>query len=231
MELEARIALDGRPDLEVKNVFSGAMPHVVLATELGELVGLLLRNELEDVSLRDLTLAVRVEPIRRTARISSARVNKRTAQPGEDVQVTAFLEPYRGEERTVSTIIRVPEDAPEGRLALLISDAISSVKWEQKRAPHRFNFQNLDQLLEMLGKLERNDQLIVKMVMARGGVVIKGQELPSLPPSALAVLRGSQQEGEGEMTQEMVLVEKRVSADYVLSGQITLPLVVKRRGD
>jgi hypothetical protein len=228
MELDARIAIDGRPDLEVRNIFSGAMPYVVLATELGEIVGVLLRNELEDISLRDFTLDITVQPLRRTAQISSARAAKRTVRPGEDVQVTVFLEPYRGEEQTVSTIIRVPEDAPEGRLALQINDAISSMKWEQKRAPHRFNFQNLDQLLEMLGKLERNDQLIVKLVMARGGAVIKGQELPSLPPSALAVLRGSQQEGEGQMTREMVLVEKRVPTDYVLSGQIALPLVVKR---
>jgi len=228
MEFEARIGIDGHPDLEVSNIFSGTMPQVVLATELGEIVGLLLGNEMEEVSLKAFSVDITVEPLMRAARISSARADKRTVRPGEDVQVTVFLTPYRGEERTLSTIIGVPEDAPEGRLALQISDASASMKWEQKRAPLRFKFQNLPQLLEVLGKLEKNDELIVKLVMARGGAVIKGQELPSLPPSALAVLHGSRQEGEGDMTHEMVLVERRVSADYVLSGQISLPLVVKR---
>jgi len=199
MEFEARIAIDGHPDLEVRNIFSGTMPQVVLATELGEIVGLLLGNEMEEISLKGFSVDITVEPLRRAARISSARADKRTVRPGEDVKVTVFLTPYRGEERTLSTIIRVPEDAPEGRLALQISDAITSMKWEQKRAPLRFKFQNFAQLLEILGKLEKNDELIVKLVMAKGGAVIKGQELPSLPPSALAVLHGSQQEGEGDM--------------------------------
>jgi hypothetical protein len=124
--------------------------------------------------------------------------------------------------------VRVPDDAPEGRLTLQVSDAVSSISWEQKRAPNRFQFEDLSQVLEMVGKLERNDQLIVKLVTARGGAVIKGQELPSLPPSALAALRGSQQSGEGGITHEEVLVEKRVTTEYVLSGQMTLPLRVER---
>lgn len=227
-ELDARIAIDGYPDLQVNNLFAGAGPHAVLASELGQIVELLLQNDLEEADLKSISVDISVENRRRRARISSARADKQMVRPGEEVQVTAFLEPYRGEERTLSVPVQVPEDAPEGRLALKISDAAASVMWEQKRAPHRFLYHNLVQLLDMLEKLERNDELIVKLVMARSGAVIKGQELPSLPPSALAVLRGSQQEGEGGMTHEVVLVEKRVPTDYVLSGQIALPLVVKR---
>ena len=228
MELDANIAIEGYPDLEVNNLFAGAAPQAVLATELNEIFGLLLRNALEKVHLQGLVLDIWVETGRRTARISSARVDKRTVEPGEEIQVTAFLEPYRGETQPLSFVIRVPEDAPEGRLALQLSDANSAMAWEHKRAPHRFQFQNLTQLLDVLRELARNDQLIAQLVMARGGAVIRGQELPSLPPSALTVLRGLQQEGEGGLTHEVVLQEKRLSTDYVLFGQIALPLTVKR---
>ena len=228
MELDARIAIRGYPDLRVRNIYTGAMPQAILSKELGEIVALLQQNKLEEASLQGLSLNISVENRRRRARISSARAGKQIVRPGEEVPVTVFLEPYRGEERTLSTTIRVPDDAPEGRLVLQISDAAFSTKWEQNRAPHRFKFNNLSQLLDMLGELERNDQLIVKLIMARSGVVIRGQELPSLPPSALAVLRGSQKSGEGGMTHELVLAQKILPTDYVLSGQIALPLTVRR---
>jgi hypothetical protein len=228
MALDARIAIHGYSDLEVKNLFAGAMPQAILAKELGEIVGLLLRNDLEEVSLRGFSLDISVENRRRTARISSARADKKTVRPGEEVQVTVFLEPYRGEEQTLRATIRVPDDAPQGRLVLRISDATASILWEQKRAPHRFRFHNLAQILDILREIEHRDELIVKLVMPRSGAVIKGQELPSLPPSALAVLRGSQQEGEGGVTHEIVLQKKRLPTRYVLSGQVTLPIIVKR---
>ena len=228
MELDARIAFRGHPDLRLRNIYTGAMPQAILSKELGEIIALLQQNKLEGASLQRLSLNISVENRRRRALISSARAGKQIVRPGEEVPVTVFLEPYRGEERTLSITIRVPDDAPEGRLVLQISDAAFSTKWEQNRAPHRFKFNNLSQLLDMLGELERNDQLIVKLVTARSGVVIKGQELPSLPPSALAVLRGSQRSGEGGMTHELVLAQKSLPTDYVLSGHIALPLTVRR---
>lgn len=226
--LDAHIAIHEYPDLEVKNLFAGAAPQTILAKELGEIVGLLLQNDLEEVSLRGFSLDISVENRRRTARISSARADKQTVRPGEEVQVTVFLEPYRGEEQTLRATIRVPDDAPEDRLALRVSDATASILWEQKRAPHRFRFHSLAQILDILREIEHRDELIVKLVMPRSGAVIKGRELPSLPPSALAVLRGSHQEGEGGVTHDVVLQEKRLSTHYVLSGQVTLPINVKR---
>jgi hypothetical protein len=228
LELDASIAIEGYPDLQVENLFAGAAPQPMLATELSEIVGLLLRNNLEKAHVQGLTVDISVENRRRAARIFSARADKRIVQPGEKIQVTIFLEPYRAETQTLSFTIPVPEDAPEGRLALKLSDAGTAMAWEHKRAPNRFQFQNLAQLLDMLRELDRNDQLIAQLVMARSGAVIRGQELPSLPPSALAVLRGLQQEGEGGLTYEEVLEEKKVSTDYVLSGQIVLPLTVRR---
>jgi hypothetical protein len=228
LTLDARMAIDGYPDLRMKNVYAGSSPQAVLASQVGEIFALLLRNELEEASLKEVFLDISEEPVRKVARISSARMDKRTVRPGEEVQVTVFLEPYREEQRTLSTTILVPADAPEGQLMLQISDASNSIAGEQKRAPHRFKFQNLTQLLEMLDTLERNDELIVKLMMARGGAVIKGRELPSLPPSALAVLHSSHREGEGGLTHEVVLVERRLTSDYVLSGHIALPLAVRR---
>jgi hypothetical protein len=214
--------------LELANVFAGTAPYGALAAELGEIVNLLLNNDLEKVAVQEMTLDISVEHQRREARIASARLDKTAVKPGEEIGLTVFLNPHRGEERIEQVFIRIPPNAPEGEMVVQLTDAAASMAWEQRRAPHKFQFQDVGQIMDLLRKLARNDQLVVKLVLARSGAVVKGRELPSLPPSALAVLRGSLQGGEGGLTHEEVLVEKRLDTNLVLTGQIVLPLEVRR---
>ncbi len=228
MRMDARLSLEGHGELRMENVFAGSTPHALVATELSEITALLLRTPLEAVRLEGITLDVSVEPRRREARITGARLDRTTVHPGEDVGVTIFLQPYRGDERTVKASLQVPRDTPPGRLIVQISDAESSISWEQRRAPHRFQFQNVGHLLEVLRSLEQNDQLMLKLVTGRAGAVVRGRELPSLPPSALAALRGSLTGSQGGLTYQEVIVEKRLNTEFMLSGHIALPLEVER---
>jgi hypothetical protein len=228
VRMDARLSIEDHGELRMENVFSGAAPHALVATELSEITTLLMSTPLQDVHLQRIKLDLTVEPHRRVARINGAHLDRATVRPGEEVGVTIFVQPYREEERAVKASLRVPYDTPPGRLIVQISDAESSISWEQRRAPHRFQFQNVQQLLEVLGSLEKNDQLILKLVTGRAGAVVRGRELPSLPPSALAALRGSLSGAQGGLTLQEVLVERRLDTDFVLSGHIILPLEVER---
>lgn len=228
VKMDARLLIKDHGELRMENVFSGASPQALVATELGEITTLLLRTPLEDIRLEEIGVNVTVIPGQRVGRIAGALLDRSTVHPGEKIGMTVFIRPYRGEERAVRAFLEVPPDTPPGRLMVQISDAESSISWEQRRAPHRFQFQNMDHLLEVLRDLERNDQLILKLVSGRPGAVVKGQELPSLPPSALAALRGSLAGVQGGLTYQDVLAEKRMNLDVVLSGQIALPLEVER---
>jgi hypothetical protein len=225
--MDARLFMKDHGELHMENVFSGASPQALVATELSQIAMLLLTTPLEDVRLEAVDMEVTVIPGRRVGRITGALLDRATVRPGEEIGMTIFIRPYRGEERAVRASLEVPSDTPPGRLIVQISDAESSISWEQRRAPHRFQFQSIPHLLEVLRNLERNDQLILKLVTGRAGAVVKGQELPSLPPSALAALRGSLAGAQGGLTAQDVLVEKRVDFDMVLSGQIALPLKVE----
>lgn len=226
--MDVRLLMEDHGELQMENVFSGSSPQALVATELNEIASLLMRTPLEEVRLKEIRVDVTVEPRRRAARITGALLDRSTVRPGEEIGMTVFIRPYRGEERSVRTSLVVPPDAPPGRLIAQISDAESSISWEQRRAPHRFQFQNMGHLLEVLEELERNDQLILKLVTGGAGAVVRGQELPSLPPSALAALRGSLAGAQGGLTYQDVLVEKRLDTGLVLSGQVALPLKVER---
>ncbi len=228
VRMDARLVIENHGELRMENVFSGSSPQTLVAAEVSEIAALLLRTPLEDVRLEEIRVDVTEEPRRRAGRITGALLDRSTVRPGEEIGMTVFIQPYRGEEKTVRASLRVPDDTPPGRLIVQISDAESSISWEQRRAPHRFQFQKVSHLLEILRGLERNDQLIVKLVAGRAGAVIKGQELPSLPPSALAALKGSLSGARGGLTYQDVLAEKRLDLDVVLTGQVSLPLGVER---
>jgi len=228
VRMDARLSLEGHGELRMENVFAGSTPHALVATELSEITALLLRTSLEAVRLEGITLDVTVEPRRREARITGARLDRSAVRPGEEIGVTVFIQPYRGDERAVKAFLQVPHDTPPGRMIVQISDAESSISWEQRRAPHRFQFQNIGHLLEVLRDLEKNDQLMLKLVTGRAGAVVRGRELPSLPPSALAALRGSLTGSQGGLTYQEVMVEKRLNTEFMLRGHIALPLEVER---
>jgi hypothetical protein len=228
VRMDARLSLEEQGELRMENVFSGSSPHALVATELSEIIALLLSTPLQEVRLKGIGLDIEVESRRLAARITGARLDKGSVRPGEKVQATIFIRPHRGEERAVRTSIEVPQDTPPGRLVVFISDAESSISWEQRRAPHQFQFQSIPHLLEVLRGLAKNDQLVLKLVTGRAGAVVMGRELPSLPPSALAALRGSLTAVQGGLTYQEVLEEKRLDTDFVLSGHIALPLEVER---
>ena len=80
-----------------------------------------------------------------------------------------------------------------------------------------------------LNKLRRNDRLYVKITNNQPGVVIGGEELPSLPPSMIALLDTSRASSRGvaALTNSTVVEYELSPSRYVLQGQRSLTLTVK----
>ena len=80
-----------------------------------------------------------------------------------------------------------------------------------------------------LNKLRKNDRLYIKILSSEPGVVIGGQELPSLPPSMTAVIntdRSSSRSVSGTASSTVREYELPQSK-YVIQGQRSLNLTVK----
>jgi hypothetical protein len=80
-----------------------------------------------------------------------------------------------------------------------------------------------------LNKLRKNDRLYVKIVSNEPGVVIGGEELPSLPPSMIALLDTSRASSRAvaPLTNSTVSEYELPQSKYVLQGQRSLTLTVK----
>ena len=80
-----------------------------------------------------------------------------------------------------------------------------------------------------LNKLRRNDRLYVKITNNQPGVVIGGEEYPSLPPSMIALLDSSRASTRtvAGLANSTVIEYELPPSKYVLQGQRSLTLSVK----
>lgn len=86
--------------------------------EFFDAMNMLAGNQYNPVDIMNVKVNVTVDEERRTADIMEAKANKVTARPGEKVDITVKLKPFRGEPivRTVPFVI--PSDQGEGPLTL-----------------------------------------------------------------------------------------------------------------
>jgi hypothetical protein len=228
VKARVRITMSGRPPLVVENVYAGpaGLGQAVLGvtTPLSQL----LRNPFETVDVLKAEFDLEVEERARTARIASIRLNGVRFDPGDTARVTVVLQPYLGERYTVATDIQIPRHAGKGRLTLRAASATAHRASEPKRAPGEYRPGDLDHLVRMLGRVDRNDDLLFELLSPEPGVTVEGREVASLPPSVLSTLRLSRESGVIKPVTQTVLERKRVRTSHVLSGSQTVYIDVNR---
>ena len=98
---------------------------------------------------------------------------------------------------------------------------------ELRRAPSGTP-RDLQQVLRELNKLRKTDRLYVKVLSTVPGVVIGGEELPSLPPSMITMMQtGRSSDRNTSGTRSSAVGEFELPAsDYVIQGQRSLNLTI-----
>lgn len=229
VRVNANVRIADHPSLEWGNVYSSIRALAQSAVLLSTPIRLLTQNAFESVRLEQVSFDIQVDEQIKTALIEEVRVDQRIVKPGDRLQITAFLRPYRGERFAVKTTLILPKDLPDGPLTLRVANAQSSEQWEVERAPGRYQPKSLAQLMELLRYEEPNDHVIVELFAPKEGLTVGGRELSALPPSALEVLTSSRQTAASGPVSGVVLLRKRLKTDYVLSGSHIIELVVRRR--
>ena len=237
LNLDASITLKAHPDLKTrelvyKNIFSsssspsfGIMQTLMLPLlQLGS-------NPYAKLQVENVTLNLKIEDKRQTARIQSLRMDKLRYRPGDTVEVEITLQPYLETPITQTGTITIPKDAPEGLVTLLAGNANFHESWQRSRAPLNFRHKNINQLIELLQRGERNSDIIMELFVPEPGLTIQGKEFESLPPSVMSVMNTAKQAGNSGYTSATTLQIDRLATDYVISGSGIIRLVVDRNAE
>jgi hypothetical protein len=216
----------GHGAVAIDDVFSGDSPAIGAAASVSGPLSLLLRNERQPVQIDGVELAIQSFEEPRTASIERVWLGAREPRAGETVQVHVVTRSYRGEERTHTIPIRIP-DGSSGTLSLIVSDGARLAFSEQREQRPPSPSDSVPQLIRAFNEARRNNRIYVKLTRATSGAIVGGEREPSLPPSVLAVIEGAQPGVVVQPLSSAVVGEWDVPSEEAITGQRTLPVVVR----
>jgi hypothetical protein len=100
--------------------YTGGNIGELAISELFEAMAILSGNQHRPVNVIDVKIDVELEKERRTASIMAANAEKKTAKPGETVDIMVKLKPYRQEPITRKVSFIVPKNQPAGNMMVSV---------------------------------------------------------------------------------------------------------------
>ena len=229
VRVKSLIQPKGYPAIVKEDIFSGEASPGLAAASLLYPISTLMRNSFQELEIERVELDVKIEDKRNTALIEGARIDRKVYKPGEKVKLTLSIRPYLENSIKKTFEIQLPKDIPEGPVMMIIGSASAILSWDKSRAPQKYVPRNINQLMEIIQKGEKNDRLVVELFVPMPGLTISGEELPDLPISMFYVMNSSQQTGEVSMTKGTTLLREVIPTNFVLSGSKILRFTVSRR--
>jgi hypothetical protein len=136
--------------------------------QVAQVVFLLAQNEFQDPELDTIDVDLTYTPEVHSARLVGLTTDKDEYKPGETVNYEAEFMPYRGERFIVSGSLDVPEGLRSSRLTLYAfgGQRQTSTTSDGNGAPA---FENLEEIIDLVEDLNRNDQLTVEFLSIPSG--------------------------------------------------------------
>lgn len=166
-------------------------------------------------------------PERRQANILHAWVASSEVEAGQDLPLTVFLRPYRGEQIARNLTLKIPAGLPKGQHRVLVSDA-DTLNRMQSMAGAMNRSLDIPQTVSLLNQERSNHKLYVSVVQNQPTYYAEDKELPSLPQSVLNVMQTGRSASTNlvrspETAQEQI----SIPFEFVVNGAYSLRITVK----
>jgi hypothetical protein len=229
LSISGQVHLKDQEPVNIGNVFSSDANGPALASiaAVSPIQYLLLSGN-DGVQIDNIDLQITSMDRKTNAQLERIAVNKPEVAPGETVTLTAYLRTTTGATVIEQYPVQIPASVPFGPLQLVAGDGTTVTTLDIRRAPAGVPT-SMKQVINELNKLRKNDRLYIKVVSSEPGVIIGGEEFPSLPPSMAALLntdRSSSRNVSG-LPNSTIREYELPQSKYVIQGQRTLNLTVK----
>jgi hypothetical protein len=210
-ELQARVEVEGRQPIIIKDTFSGAgysagrAPQALFA-QVAAVTNILTYNSFKPVRINRVECETHLLPGRRTAEIEAIALDSETYSPGEKVKAMVYLLPYKGLRQRMPVTLQLPADFPEGNYSVTVCDDMTNVRRQLRDNPHLTNPQNLDHVFEALDlqASAKRTHLVMRIPLDAGGIALDGHSLPDLPPSMVQILGNTRKTGAQSLGRTLV---------------------------
>jgi hypothetical protein len=231
MKLSGDININGHSPVSLEDMYAPTDQFVpdgtFVASSVQTIFTRIFSNPYEMPKIDKVTLRVESTPDRRVASILNAWSELSEAQPGDPVTIKVLLRPYRGTPMIRDVPITIPAQATRGStLRVQVSDADSL-----NRIPNLVAAQGrlggLDQLISLLNRARRNNQLYVTLLKPTPTLLVEDKELPDAPLSQINVLDQKRLPGNSALLRESTAGEWSVRMDEIISGSTSVFIKIK----
>ncbi|MGE0488380.1 MAG: SpoIVB peptidase S55 domain-containing protein [Vulcanimicrobiota bacterium] len=215
--------VEGREPVTLTTMASGKDISKEVAADLSALLSPLVNNPLEPVTLESLSTEIRLEPGRKTARVTRISTDKDRYRPGEVVKLEVELTPFGQRPRLEHFELPIPEDASKGRAKLAVgggasqSTLLKTVGFSQP-APT-----SVDSLLDYFKDLSPSNSLVAALGAGPDELAVHGRPLPELPPAQRAWLSSLENRW---LTTTHPAIRRARPLDWVIEGSETATIEV-----
>lgn len=228
LQVKGSIKIKDHPEVNIEDIFSAKVNSPAFASKaVAAPVYYLLSSGFNNLEMEGIRLNIASVEEERDAVLERVWYDKTKVAPGEEVNITVFLKRENGDEVTETYPIKIPESIAPGLLSILISDGDSLAMMDAREIPGGFIPENLNQLIKAINNLKKSNRLYVRMFRRGRGVIVKGEDLPSLPPSILSIFDSKRSKGGILPTHLSTFMEYELPpAEYVISGQKVIEIEV-----
>ncbi len=201
-------------------------------SDLDNLMNILTANPFYPLAVKSVSLRVRLESKRQTATIERVFVRKGRYEPGETVQLGVVLKPYRGQPVTREVSLVLPQSLRSGRYTLQVRGGMQPTLTLlpglviRTTVPEQAPPTSVQQMVNRFLERERNNDLVVRLLLPTSTVNIGGERFSQMPPTMGALMRSGKSSALRLERDELKMV---LPTEWVLSGSQMLVLNIQRR--
>ena len=226
-EVTSTVRLRDHGSVSSDDIYTGNSASAVAAAAVANPVATLFANDFELVEILGIDVAVTALEERQTATLERVWLDAVRPRAGDEVPLRILSRSHRGAELLETVMVKIPAHA-SGRLVIEVSDAATLAVQEQQEGRSLAEADSLDQLIRNLNDARRNNRIYVRLLRTDAGAVDRGEPLPSLPGSVLAVLEGNRSNGGLGRLREATLGEWELVGDHIVSGSRRLSITIER---
>ncbi|MBP2645301.1 MAG: peptidase SpoIVB [Firmicutes bacterium] len=234
--------------LKRENMFYSPENIGVLAvTELNEALSILSSNKFQQVDITGITMNVSVEAQQRTASVMSAKANVTEVKPGDQVEITVNLLPYRGQAFERKLYFTIPKDQPAGPLTLEVRGGGTipliqllakqqNVGNELLQLAEKLKTQSFAETIAQLTSREHNNDIVVEILDVSMNGLIKEETPQTAVPAKLEVGKPNPEakvskKGQTELSSpsRLEIPKSIASTEYIVDNDAQV--VVNVKGD
>jgi len=202
--------------------------------DLDDLLGIFTSNPFYPVVIKSADVKVEIESGRKTAQVERIFLKEGKFEPGETAEVGLVIKPYKQPAFTKTVRVQIPANTPTGRYVLqvrggAVGGGISLggiiLRPQSSGGAEQAPPVSIRQMVTRYGEREKNNDIVVRLLLPSTAVNVEGERLSNLPPSLDAIMRSAKSSGVRLERDEVKVVQP---TDWVISGQQLLTINVQR---